>query len=76
MSFRTLRAPVTVATFEGAYRHMDELGHRFDLLIVDEVHHFGGGLRDEALEMAIADARLRISRQLRRDHAVPGPFSG
>ncbi len=31
------------------------------LLIVDEVHHFGGGLRDEALEMAMADARLGLS---------------
>jgi len=31
------------------------------LLIVDEVHHFGGGLRDEALEMAMADARLGLT---------------
>ena len=54
-------APVTVATFESAYRHMDQLGGRFDLLIVDEVHHFGGGLRDEALEMAIAAARLGLT---------------
>jgi superfamily II DNA or RNA helicase len=36
-------APLTIATFESAYRHMD----RVDLVIVDEVHHFGGGLRDE-----------------------------
>jgi superfamily II DNA or RNA helicase len=54
-------APVTVATFEGAYRHMHEIGDRFDLLIVDEAHHFGGGLRDEALEMAIAAARLGLT---------------
>jgi superfamily II DNA or RNA helicase len=53
--------PVTVATFEGAYRHMAEIGDRFDLLVVDEVHHFGGGLRDEALEMAIAPARLGLT---------------
>jgi superfamily II DNA or RNA helicase len=54
-------APLTVATFEGAYRHMHEIGDRFDLLIVDEVHHFGGGLRDEALEMAVANARLGLT---------------
>src|SRR6059036_2407119 len=60
-------APVTVATFEGAYRHMDELGHRFDLLIVDEVHHFGGGLRDEALEMTVAEARLGLTATPPRD---------
>jgi superfamily II DNA or RNA helicase len=59
--------PLTVATFEGAYRHMDQLGHRFDLLIVDEVHHFGGGLRDEALEMSIADARLGLTATPPRD---------
>ncbi len=53
--------PLTVATFESAYRHMAHLGDRFDLLIVDEVHHFGGGLRDEALEMAIAEARLGLT---------------
>jgi hypothetical protein len=61
------QAPVTVATFEGAYRHMAQLGDRFDLLIVDEVHHFGAGLRDEALEMAIAGARLGLTATPPRD---------
>jgi superfamily II DNA or RNA helicase len=54
-------APVTVATFESAYRHMERLGHRFDLLVLDEVHHFGCGLRDEALEMSLAGARLGLT---------------
>mgnify|MGYP003693684303 FL=1 len=38
-------APLMVATYESAYRHMHLLGDRFDVLIVDEVHHFAGGLR-------------------------------
>jgi superfamily II DNA or RNA helicase len=54
-------AAVTVATFESAYRHMDRLGSRFELLVIDEAHHFGCGLRDEALEMSIADARLGLT---------------
>ncbi len=68
-------APITIATFEGAYRHMHEIGHRFDLLIVDEVHHFGGGLRDEALEMAIADARLGLTATPPRDTSVAACLS-
>ena len=54
-------APVCVATFESAYRSMDRIGAHFGLLVVDEAHHFGRGNRDEALEMAIAPARLGLS---------------
>src|SRR5437016_10683015 len=49
---------------------MDRLGNRFDLLVVDEAHHFGCGLRDEALEMSIADARLGLTATPPRDAAV------
>jgi superfamily II DNA or RNA helicase len=59
--------PVTVATYESAYRHMDHLGARFGLLIVDEVHHFGCGFRDEALEMTLAGARLGLTATPPRD---------
>jgi superfamily II DNA or RNA helicase len=52
---------ITVATFEGAYRQMPRLGHRFGLLVVDEVHHFGAGVRDEALEMCAAPRRLALT---------------
>jgi superfamily II DNA or RNA helicase len=54
-------ADVTVATFESAYRHMSRLGGHFDLLVVDEAHHFGCGVRDEALEMSIAPCRLGLT---------------
>jgi superfamily II DNA or RNA helicase len=63
-------APLTIATFESAYRHMDQLGDRFELVIVDEVHHFGGGLRDETLEMTIAAARLGLTATPSRDAGV------
>ena len=53
--------PITVATFESGWRHMRELGNRFPLLVVDEAHHFGTGLRDEALDMSIAPMRLGLT---------------
>lgn len=53
--------PVTVATFESAWRWMPSIGNRFDLLVVDEAHHFGSGARDEALEMATASMRLGLT---------------
>ncbi|HET9598045.1 MAG TPA: DEAD/DEAH box helicase, partial [Anaeromyxobacteraceae bacterium] len=52
---------VTVATFESGWRQMDRLGNRFELLIVDEAHHFGAGVRDEVLELSAAPARLGLS---------------
>ena len=42
---------ITVVTFENAYRHMARIGNRFELLVVDEMHHFGVGSRDEAFEI-------------------------
>lgn len=65
---RTL-APVTVATFASAFRHMPVLGDRFGLIVVDEAHHFGSGARDEALEMAIAPLRLGLTATA----SPPGP---
>ena len=52
---------ITVATFESGWRQMRQLGNRFPLLIVDEVHHFGAGMRDEALDMSIAPMRLGLT---------------
>ena len=52
---------ITVATYESAWRHMHHLGNRFGLLVVDEAHHFGIGLRDEALDMCTAPLRLGLT---------------
>jgi len=53
--------PVTVTTFESAYRRMPQIGHRFRLMVVDEAHHLGANLRYEALEMSVAEARLGLT---------------
>lgn len=53
---------ITVSTFESALRTMDRFGACFDLLVVDEAHHFcGGGARSEALEMCSAIDRLGLT---------------
>jgi hypothetical protein len=52
---------LTVMTFESAYRRMDEIGDRFAMLVIDEVHHFAGGTRAEALEMSTAPMRLGLT---------------
>ena len=71
---------VTVATFEGAFRNMSRLGNRFDLLIIDEVHHFGAGIRDEALELCTAPCRLGLTatapdgEALQRIEELVGPI--
>lgn len=58
---------------------MPRIGGRFDLLVVDEVHHFGSGVRDEALEMCVARRRLGLSAtslegtQLARVEELLGP---
>ncbi len=57
---RRVRA-ITVGTFESVFRLAPRLGDRFDLLVVDEAHHFGRGLRDEALEMTVAGARIGLT---------------
>ncbi|HEU5077525.1 MAG TPA: DEAD/DEAH box helicase family protein, partial [Polyangiaceae bacterium] len=71
--------PITVATFESALRHMPRIGNWFDVLVIDEVHHFGNGLKDEALEMSTAMYRLGLTatppheRALNRLDSLIGP---
>jgi superfamily II DNA or RNA helicase len=64
---RRIERPITVATFASALLRMETLGNRFDLLVIDEVHHFGAGAGDEALEMCTAAARLGLSATLPED---------
>ncbi|HKO50462.1 MAG TPA: DEAD/DEAH box helicase family protein [Polyangiaceae bacterium] len=66
---RDLQA-ITVATYESAYRSMPRIGAQFELLVVDEAHHFGLGVRDEALEMSIAPQRLGLTATPPREPAL------
>jgi superfamily II DNA or RNA helicase len=59
--------PVTVCTFESAYRYASRFGGIFDLVVIDEVHHFGDRVRDEALEMCVAPMRLGLTATLPND---------
>jgi superfamily II DNA or RNA helicase len=52
---------ITVATFESGWRQMERLGNRFHLVVVDEAHHFGSGIRDEALDLCAAPERLGLT---------------
>jgi superfamily II DNA or RNA helicase len=61
---------VTVATFESGWRHMHRLGNQFGLLVVDEAHHFGLGMRDEALDMCTAPLRLGLTATKPRDQGA------
>ena len=40
------------------------LGTHFELLVVDEVHHFGLGMRNEILELSVAPLRLGLTATL------------
>jgi superfamily II DNA or RNA helicase len=58
--------PITVATYDSAYLRADELGDRFGLLVLDEVHHLGGeGYRDIA-RLVAAPARLGLTATFER----------
>ncbi len=58
--------PVTVATYDSAYLRADDLGDRFGLVVLDEVHHLGGeGYRDVGRLLA-APARLGLTATFER----------
>jgi len=67
--------PITICTFESAYRYISRFGNKFDLLIIDEVHHFGSGLRDEILEMSTAPFRMGLTATPPEDPACINKLS-
>ncbi len=53
--------PLTVATYDSAYLHMEHLGHRFGLLVFDECHHLPSGSYAMAARLALAPFRLGLT---------------
>jgi superfamily II DNA or RNA helicase len=53
--------PLTVATYDSAAMHMADIGHRFGMLIFDEVHHLPSDFYRQAAEFAIAPYRLGLT---------------
>src|SRR5437762_573627 len=53
--------PLTVATYDSAYLHMEHLGNRFGLVVFDECHHLPSGSYALAARLALAPFRLGLT---------------
>jgi len=58
---------ITITTYQTAFRHMKELGDKFDLLIIDEVHHLPAEKFKQIALNSIASKRLGLSATPYRD---------
>lgn len=58
--------PITVTTYDSAYRFVDLYGNRFDLLIFDEVHHLPSEAYSHIAELSIAPFRLGLTATFKR----------
>nr|WP_236748955.1 DEAD/DEAH box helicase [Acidianus manzaensis] len=53
--------PITLSTYQTAFRHINELSLKFDLLIIDEVHHLPADKFKQVALGMIASKRLGLS---------------
>ena len=58
---------ITVTTYDSAYRHLENFGARFGLVVFDEVHHLPGPSYALAAEAAIAPFRLGLTATPERE---------
>lgn len=59
--------PITITTYQTAFRHIQELGDKFELLIVDEVHHLPAEKFKKIALHCLAPKRLGLSATPYRD---------
>jgi len=60
-------APITIATYQSAFRYIDMLSPYFSLLIVDEAHHLPADKFKHIAENAIARYRMALSATVVRE---------
>jgi superfamily II DNA or RNA helicase len=58
--------PLTVATYDSAYLHMDDMGARFGMLVFDECHHLPSASYALAAELSLAPYRLGLTATYER----------
>jgi len=60
-------APITIATYQSAYRYIDELAPRFTFLVVDEVHHLPADKFRHIAVRSFAPFRMGLSATVVRE---------
>ena len=58
--------PLTVTTYDSAYLHMENLGHRFGFIVFDECHHLPAEAYSLAAQQCLAPYRLGLTATLER----------
>jgi superfamily II DNA or RNA helicase len=58
--------PLTVATYDSAYLHMDDMGARFGMLVFDECHHLPSASYALAARLSLAPYRLGLTATYER----------
>lgn len=53
--------PLTIATYDSAYLHMEHLGNRFGLVVFDECHHLPGHSYALTARLCLAPYRLGLT---------------
>jgi superfamily II DNA or RNA helicase len=70
---------LTVATYDSAHLYAEQFGHRFGLVVFDEVHHLPGAAYSLAARSTIAPFRLGLTATLERPdggHELLGELVG
>ena len=61
--------PLTVTTYDSAYRYIDRYGNRFGFLIFDEIHHLPASTYSQIPQLSIAPYRMGLTATYRRADA-------